>query len=388
MQGAWWTLLLVTACGNPGAPAMPADAARPDAAAPDAVPDVPPATRPSLQIAALGVQGFALQVGTTGVLTAPMFTRQSTFAVSIGLSLDPDLAAIQDGMSGVAVADLDVIVSGHAHYDHLMDVPPILGTAAGATLLTNRSGKHMLAAHAPDRPGCTNDQPTPVIARDRVIAMDEPTASHVDYTNCPQLAPPGAPMVGTPVTLAGGRIRVAAVCTTHPDQIGPIHFGEGSVDSDQCSVPRSANGWLEGMTISFVIDFLDDAGGVAYRVFYQDAPATSPVGEVPPALLAQAPVDVAILCVGSNDAVDDQPTDILANLSPRFVVSGHWEDFFQPRSSNPDPIPLLDVATYTSRAEAAVADPAPAPWTIDGRPSSSRHVLAREGMDLVVPARP
>jgi len=96
--------------------------------------------------------------------------------------------------------------------------------------------------------------------RARVIAMDEPTASFVDYTNCPALRPGGAPLEGTWAMAPGGRVRVKAFCSMHPDQVGPIHFGAGSVDQDLCELPRAAADWLEGLTLAFVFDFLDDAG--------------------------------------------------------------------------------------------------------------------------------
>jgi L-ascorbate metabolism protein UlaG (beta-lactamase superfamily) len=346
-----------------------------------------PAITPPLQVHSLGVQGFALQVGDEVVLTAPMFTRQSTLGVTLGIPLAADTAAIADGLAGIPLAQVRAVVSGHAHYDHLLDVPQILAAAPSAHVFTNRSGQHMLAALAPDRPGCTNAQPTPVIARDRVIAMDAALASRVDYTNCPALRPPGAPVQGTWVTAPGGRVRVMAVCSAHPDQIGPIHFGEGAIDADQCELPQGASGWLEGMTLAFLIDFLDAGGEPVYRVFYQDAPADGSIGEVPAAVLGDIPVDLALLCVGSYAAVENQPTGILANLGPRFAVSGHWEDFFVPRDQPPQPLPLLDLGTYVTRAETALAAPADAPLTVDGVEMPRRHVVAQPGMKLTIRSR-
>jgi hypothetical protein len=82
----------------------------------------------------------------------------------------------------------------------------------------------------------------------------------------------------------------------------------------------------------------------------------------------------------------DHPAPIVANLTPRFALSGHWEDFFQPRSAPPQPIPLLDLPRYIAAAEAAMAGTAEAGFVVDGAESASRHVLARPGMRLSVPA--
>ncbi len=248
----------------------------------------------------------------------------------------------------------------------------------------------MLAALAPDRPaGCTNTPAAP-LARSRVIALDDEFASKVDYTNCLGKKPAGAPIEGSWVNVPGSNVRVMALCSMHPDQIGPFHFGEGSVDTEQCELPAAASGWLEGLTLAFLIDFLDADGKPVHRVFYQDAPTDAPIGQVPAAILAERTVDLALLCVGSNDAVENEPTAIIENLHPRFVLSGHWEDFFADASpgDTPPPIPFLDLDTYVQRAEAALPGSPDTEFMVDGTPSASRHVLAMPGMRATVPPRP
>jgi hypothetical protein len=350
----------------------PAAAVEPDAAPPlvDASSQVQPSV---LDVKSLGVQGFVLRHGSDVVMTAPLFTRQSAVEVTFNVSLSADPAAIDKGLAGESLADVSAIISGHAHYDHFMDVPHILTKAPNAIAYTNLTGRHMLAALAPDRPGCTNAASSPALPRDRVIAMDDALASHVDYTNCPAQRPPGAPLEGSWLYVPNSNVRLMALCSMHPAQVGPYHFGEGSVDQDQCELPRAAAGWLEGQTLAFVIDFLDDDGTPAFRVFYQDAPTNPPIGNVPPALLGDKRVDLALLCVGSADSVDDHPTTIVANVAPRFAVSGHWEDFFQSTDAPPQPIPLLDLDGYLARAEAALP---------------GRHTLAQRGSRLMVPSEP
>jgi hypothetical protein len=284
----------------------------------------------------------------------------------------------------VSLADVRAVLSGHAHYDHFIDVPHILAQAPNALALTNLTGRHILAALAPDRPSCTNAHPAQTLPRDRVIAVDDPLASYVDYTNCPSLKPAGAPLEGRWLDIPGANVRVYAVCSMHPAQVGPYHFGEGSIDSDQCELPAAASGWKEGLTVGFVIDFLDAAHQPAFRVFYQDAPVEAPIGFVPASILADKRVDVALLCVGSSNNVDNYPANILGNLSPRYALDGHWEDFFQPEGSMPQPIPFLDVGTYMSDADGALPGPPDAPLTIDGEPQATRNSLVQPGTRYVV----
>lgn len=373
-------LALVMGCGGSSSTPTPAVDA-PVTLTPDAAVAIAP-----LSVTSLGVQGFALSYGEDLVLTAPMFTRQSALMVTINAPIETDVAAVDAGLAGLPLDKLRAIVSGHAHYDHLLDVPYIMTKAPGANVYANRTAKHIFAAVAPDRPGCTSTAPMS-IARERVVAMDEPNASFVDWTNCPTLKPGGVPIEGTWVTAPGGGVRMKAFCSMHPDQIGPIHFGEGSIDQDQCDLPSAAAEWLEGATLAFVIDFLDAQGKPAYRVFYQDAPTDAPVGHVPAAMLAEKQVDLALLCVGSYDAVEDHPGAVVANLTPRYAISGHWEDFFVPASEPPRPIPLLDLQRYMTAAEAALPDAPDGAFLVDGAPTTSRHVLAQPGMKLAIPYR-
>jgi hypothetical protein len=102
--------------------------------------------------------------------------------------------------------------------------------------------------------------------------------------------------------------------------------------------------------VGFVIDFLDAAHQPAFRVFYQDAPTDAPTGHVPAAILADKQVDVALLCVGSTDSVANHPGAIVGNLTPRYALSGHWEDFFADLGAMPKPIPPRSQRLPRSRA--------------------------------------
>jgi len=370
--------LLLAACSSPHA-----IAATPDAASDAAIvrPDTPAEAIAPLTVHGLGIQGFWFQWGNEAVLTAPLYTRQDAVNITINAPITRDDAAIDAGLAGEPLDQLVAVVSGHAHYDHFIDVPHILDMAPHARAYTNLTGRHILAALAPDRTGCTTAAAAPVIDRTRVVAMDDALASHTDYTNCPDQRPDGAPMDGTWLEVSP-HVRMKAFCSMHPAQVGPYHFGAGAIDEDQCDLPAAASGWLEGQTLAFVVDFLDDHGAPAYRVYYQDAPTNAPLGHVPAPTLAEKSVDVAILCVGSSDAVTDQPASILANLNPRFALSGHWEDFFQPVGSTA-PIPLLDVTGYTQRADVALPGTGDG-LTVDGEPAAGRHVLVQPDSRFVV----
>jgi hypothetical protein len=80
---------------------------------------------------------------------------------------------------------------------------------------------------------------------------------------------------------------------------------------------------------AYLVDFLDAAGRPVYRVYYQDSGTNPPKGYVPPSVIAEKHVDVALLCVGGDfHRLRRHPEGIIENTRPRNVVLGHWEDFF------------------------------------------------------------
>lgn len=400
-------LVALAACGTDAAPApivAPAPLAEPSATTtppPPAVacdataagcapaPAEPPAPVPPLRVRFLGVDGFLLEAGDDAVLSAPLFTRPSMIEASTGIPTTSDAALVASRLPAPSLANVRAVISGHAHYDHLLDVPAVMGLAPNATLYANVSARNVLAAYAPDRAAKCAGTPAAAstIARTRVVAVDDPAASTVDYTNCPEKRPPGAPLQGTWVKVPGAHVRLLAVCSDHPDQIGPVHYGAGEVDDEQCTPPANMNDWREGRTVAYVVDFLDaKTDAPIYRVFYQDAPADSPVGHVPAAFLAEKRVDVALMCVGTYDHVDDaSPAKALTALGPRFALGGHWEDFFGSLDAPPQPIPFLDVAAWQTKAAATLPIEEGTPLMLrNGVPASARAVLPQPGDTFVI----
>jgi hypothetical protein len=402
-------LLALAACGSDAAPAptvvAPAVAPSPAASAPaapaatscegsaagcSAPPDAVPAAISPLRIRFLGVDGFLVEAGDDAFLSAPLFTRPSMIAASTGIPTSSDPALVASRLPASALVNVRAVIAGHAHYDHLLDVPAVMSLAPNATLYSNVSARNLLAAFAPDRAArcaATTAAANP-IARARVVAVDDPAASTVDYTNCPEKRPTGAPLQGAWMKVPGAHLRLLAVCSDHPDQIGPVHYGAGDVTEEQCTPPTNMNEWREGRTAAYVVDFLDPKTDVPlYRIFYQDAPSGSPVGHVPAAFLAEKRVDVALMCVGTYDHVDDaSPAIALTALAPRYALGGHWEDFFGSLDAPPQPIPFLDVAGWATKANAALppeAEPTPTPTPMsmlrNGKPLTDRAVLPQPG---------
>ncbi len=308
---------------------------------------------PELRIKFLGVGGVAMEVGDDLLLTAPLYSNPDLTAVTLGeVTSDVELvdALLDDG----DVAGAAAILVGHGHYDHLLDVPRVAELAGSDPVVYgNLSVANLVGA-------------------DLVQPLNDPAAPLLDMRSCPEPDPcTGVPadFAGEWVDVPGARARVRAFCSTHPAQfLGIIHFGEGCVAEPHDAPPVAADQWLEGTTLSFLVDFLDTDGAPIWRVYYQDAPTDPPFGHPPDDVLDDGKaVDVAVLNVGNWDAVEDHPGAIVATLDPRYLLGIHWESFFASQEPPVDPIPFhADPAGFDAGAGAALPVDDEPPVLVDG----------------------
>lgn len=282
--------------------------------------DVAPAGAEAVRLTYLGVGGWIFRRGADVVVAAPLFSNPSF--VRTGLAgIRSDSAAVDAGMAPYDVSGAAAILVGHAHYDHLMDVPRVARRhAPGAAILGSRVARNTLGTWSG--------------VAERVVEVDS-LAADVDD--------PGAWIALTPT------LRVLPLRSHHAPHFDGYTLYQGTTDRPLAVEPGSAREWLDGPTYAFLVDFLDGAGGVAFRIYYQDAVAAPPRGFAPAALMAERPVDVAILVPATFDQVDWHPEAFVQNLSPRWVLLGHWENFFVPPSSPPRSIFLTDLGHFRSR---------------------------------------
>ena len=336
----------------------------------------PAPTPMPLEVTSLGVGGVALRHGDTLVLTAPMYTNPTLVEVTLGdVVSDPD--EVDAWLQDEDVVGAQAILIGHAHYDHLLDAPRVQERSGGATIYGNVSTRNLLSGLD-------------------VVVVNDPDAPLVDRSMCAVPDPcTGVPAGSEGSWIEGDGFRLRALCSTHPAQfLGIIHFGEGCVEETWDRPPTSAGDWLEGATVSWLVDFLDDDGAIAHRVYYQDAPTNAPRGLVHPDLLAERPIDLAVLNVGSWDAVRDHPTQALQNLDPRYAMGVHWENFFQTQAIDLEPIPFhaspekFDAAAYAllsdrywrpspgDRVELEPEEPSPVRTRAEGETEYAGHAVS------------
>lgn len=268
----------------------------------------------------LGSGGWIMEHDGVQILAAPLFSNPGL--PSTGLDeISSDTLEVDRYMGHYDVSSARAILVGHAHYDHLMDVPRIASVhAPTARIFGSRTVKNTLGTWS----GLQN----------RVDTLE---ASAADEEN-----------VGRWMHL-GPRVRVMPLRSLHGPHFDGHTLYQGTVDRPRATPPRWTTEWLDGQTFAFLVDFLDDEGGVTFRVYYQDAVAPGPLGFAPDALVSERPVDVAVLVPATFEEVAWHPEAIVANLRPRRIALGHWENFFQPIDREAEPVPLTDLAEFERR---------------------------------------
>lgn len=267
------------------------------------------ATPPSLQY--LGVGGYLLRWQGEALLFAPSFSNPASLGQP-PLRVEADKAKIDQLMP--AAADVSMLLVGHAHYDHLLDVPYVLQAhSPQAKVYGSKTMGHILAA---------------VIPRERIV--DAESAMAVGATPGQWFYSPQR------------RLRAMPIKSEHAPHMFGIKLLTGSYTEDLTELPRSTFGWKEGQTLAWLVDLLDEQGRPLYRIHYQDAASTPPLG-LPPQLPDSKRVDVVVLCVGAWNQAAAYPQVLLQRLQPRLALLGHWEDFFGNDPRQPQGLRLQDI---------------------------------------------
>jgi L-ascorbate metabolism protein UlaG (beta-lactamase superfamily) len=283
----------------------------------------PCASGDETKVTYLGVSGFLIESRGRALLTGPSFTNPSLDSVTPtryrflrgrAPTIRPDKALI-DRLLPPAADKASMILVGHGHYDHLLDVPHVANAhARDAQIYGGPTVRHMLMGDSALRANAS-----------RVIGISGDDVGRVDR-------------VGRWFTSTDRAFRVMALEADHARTVNLFRrrgmlFAAGTLDGDLTELPRRAEDWKLGEPYSYLIDVLGPDGATpVFRIYYQDAPNTAPLG-FPPASLGGRRVDLAILCVATARNVDPpSPDSLLKVLRPKYVIAAHWESFFRPQT--------------------------------------------------------
>jgi L-ascorbate metabolism protein UlaG (beta-lactamase superfamily) len=290
--------------------------------------DVAPPGSDVVRLTYLGVGGWIMARGDVQLLAAPLFTNPSLFRTGL-MPIRSDTALVSRHMAAYDVSEARAILVGHAHYDHLMDVPQVARRhAPGARILGSRTVLNTLGTWSG--------------LADRVDVVEGFAGGQHD---------PGRWMA-----LESG-LRVLPLRSLHAPHFEGATLYQGTASEPFLDEPRWASEWLDGETHAFLVDFLDPDGSVAFRIYYQDAVVQAPLGLAPESVIRERPVDVAVLVPATFDQVEWHPEAFVENLRPRWVLLGHWEDFFRSPSQPTRSILLTDIQHFRNRLERVFSGP-------------------------------
>jgi L-ascorbate metabolism protein UlaG (beta-lactamase superfamily) len=279
----------------------------------------PVADKGEVQVTFLGVGGVLIRWQGTAIMTAPLYSNPTIGEIALS-EAHTDRQRL-DALMRQDVSGVRAILSGHSHYDHLMDVPYV-------------------ALHKATR--------ADVIGNDEMRKLLHPIEAELEARTPPNHLVSLECATGW-VDVAGDVIRVKAIVSEHSPQIGrrlaskstglpawliplpdvTLWRGEDEHDLDQ--IPTRIGGWPAGTPLAFVIELRDPATHApAFRIYYQDSSTRQPYG-YPDAPTEIDRYDLAILTMGGATEFRSFPQDIVGYLKPKFVMGVHWDDFFNPR---------------------------------------------------------
>jgi len=346
-----------------------------------------PENTPRVEIESLGVGGYLINWGDDKIMFAPSYSNPDPLSLLVDTHISESTVdrLIPDAE---LVGDVDMILVGHAHYDHLLDVPYIMQKyATKATVYGSNTMKHLIAKDLEGRG----------IASSKIKTLNNLASTAADE----RLQTPA--QIGTWSYNPSGKIRIMAINSNHAPNLtlfkGAIteadgsligdeieflfEISKGSLNEDLPAVPTSAFLWREGQSFAYIVDFLDDSGNVAFRLHYEDAASDPTKGFIPQAILAEKDVDLAILTVANFNEIKEPhglegntdyqyPQGIIKNLNADHYILGHWENFFANNWIYPDVwwmfglrgkpvfplsvVPLTNVNEFISRLHSATGD--------------------------------
>jgi hypothetical protein len=252
-----------------------------------------------LSIQYLGVGGHLFKFGQQAIMTAPSITNPHFLALGAFMPISADTDMIDRYLPDVS--DVETILVGHAHYDHLMDVPYVMQTKAPkAHTYGSKTMVHSIASSI--------DKSRLHSLNDSMAVLNQPGQWQYNKTRT---------------------IRFMAIKSTHAPHFMGINVMTGTYEEDLESLPWHSFGWLEGQTLAYLIDFLSNEEEILHRVFYQDAASQEPLGLLPELTgKDEKRVDIAIITPASFSQVDNYPESVMQDTQARHFILGHWEDFF------------------------------------------------------------
>jgi L-ascorbate metabolism protein UlaG (beta-lactamase superfamily) len=258
--------------------------------------------QPTLRLRWLGTAGFELACEGRRLLIDPYLSRPS-----LGMCLKGALRPDRDIIHHYVPA-ADVIVVGHTHFDHALDVPAIVHHT-GATVVGSRSAMALCRSA-----GILGTQ----------LCEVEPSATAT-------------------AAVRFGPFELECARSDHaPIAAGRIPF-PGEIDDAQ-GLPLYAHQYRCGTVLRTTVRV---AGRKIVHLGSAAMPEASPATER---------ADLVLLCVSGWHASTDLPERAVRQLAPRAALLSHWDNFFRPLRRPLQQLPGVRLGPLVQRLRRADPD--------------------------------
>lgn len=294
----------------------------------------------SVKLQYLGCGGLYLEQNDQAIMIDPFFSHQSFMRIGksifLGGKIKPMTRQLRFGkkmmLDSLQLSDDEFqervkgIFSAHGHYDHLMDVPFIEREWFNdqAEIFVNTSSSITISNVVPSNK--LNDG-------EKLASIREQKGDSVSFDN------------------RDSHIRVYPIFADHNPHSRHVKLFAGSATRPPKKYSHyrdktSVNDWLEGQTLSFLIDLVKH-DQIYFRIFLQSSSCQFPNGIPPHALLQEKDIDLAILGVASyRFSENTYPCEFLDTLHPKHLMFIHWEDFFRRVQQRPKSVKTNDTPRF------------------------------------------
>lgn len=251
-----------------------------------------------------GTGCFTIQRGDNALLTDPFISNPSSTQVIFG-KVKTEVDYVERYINPASFRKVKLVVAGHSHYDHLLDLPYLCKYIPETTpLLVNRTGKHILAYYE-------LSQQT-IILND--IMGDAQNEGYWYYSD-------------------DGTMRAMAFRSQHPPHFAGINLMNKKYSADLEAEPLMMSDWQEGRTLAFLVDWLED-DEVVYRIYFSSSLAKAPFGLFPKSMLEEHPIDDLFISAALFSDFDAAPKPLIDLANPKRVILMHWENFFRSKEKD------------------------------------------------------
>ena len=262
--------------------------------------ELPPAdSAEGLQLTWLGVSTLVISDGETQLLTDPFVSRPSLSTVLLNQRLQPDEAAVKSWVERLGLQNLNAMLVGHSHYDHIQDVGAF-GRNTRAMLIGSATSIQIGLGHG--------------IPGERTL----------------QIQP------GEPIHI--GEFEVLFIESRHAGATGGRPLGD--VESP-LQPPARASDYKQGGSYSIL--FRHHQGTLLYH---------GSAGFVAGAL-APYSADVVLLGIALLPDLDTYLREVVDAVGAHTVLPVHWDDFTRPLEAPLEPLPfIVDIPAFLDQTRA------------------------------------